>query len=88
MKNRTTGKDQVRAALERGERLTHLDALNRWGLWHLAVAIFALKREGMAIDTELIQVTTRNGDTARVAQYSLAQPAATAAQHSDTSAHA
>lgn len=67
-----TGIEQVRAALERGERLTPLDALNRFGLWSLASAIHALRKQGMAIDAELIDVGTRNGGSARVAQYCIA----------------
>ncbi len=67
-----TGIEQVRAALERGERLTPLDALNRFGLWSLASAIHALRKQGMAIDAELIDVATKNGGSARVAQYRIA----------------
>jgi hypothetical protein len=67
-----TGIEQVRAALECGERLTPLDALNRFGLWSLASAIHALRKQGMAIDAELIDVDTRNGGSARVAQYRIA----------------
>lgn len=67
-----TGIKQVRAALERGERLTPLDALNQFGLWSLASVIHALRKQGMAIDAELIDVGTRNGGSARVAQYHIA----------------
>jgi tRNA/tmRNA/rRNA uracil-C5-methylase (TrmA/RlmC/RlmD family) len=67
-----TGIEQVRAALERGERLTPLDALNRFGLWSLASAIHALRKQGMEIDAELIEVASMNSGSARVAQYRIA----------------
>lgn len=66
-----TGIAQVRAALEAGEALTHMDALRRFGLWSLAVAIHSLKQQGMAIHSRLISVRTSTGDKARVALYSL-----------------
>lgn len=70
-----TGKTKVRAALEAGDALTHRDALNRFGLYSLAVAVHSLKAQGMAIHSRLIIVRTSNGDRARVALYSL-NPAA------------
>lgn len=70
-----TGIAKVRAALEAGDALTHMDALHRFGLWSLAVAIHTLKARGMAIHSRLISVRTSTGDQARVAMYSL-DPAA------------
>lgn len=64
---KTTGQELVRMALERGEMLTPLDALQRFGLHSLAVAIHALKRKGLHIEAELIE--TSGG--ARVARYRL-----------------
>lgn len=66
-----TGIAKVRAALEAGDALTHMDALRRFGLWSLAVAIHSLKQQGMAIHSRLISVRTSTGDKARVALYSL-----------------
>lgn len=71
-----TGIAKVRAALEAGDALTHRDALNRFGLYSLAVAIHALKQQGMVIHSRLIFVRTSTGDRARVALYST-QPNAT-----------
>lgn len=62
-----TGRDQVRNALERGESLTALDALHRFGLHSLATAIHDLKRKGLAIEADMID--TPGG--ARVARYRL-----------------
>ena len=78
VKNKT-GIAKVRAALEAGDALTHRDALNRFGLYSLAVAIHALKQQGMPIHSRLIFVRTSNGEKARVALYSVSP----AASHPD-----
>ena len=67
-----TGAAQVRAALEAGEALTALDAYHRWGVQHLAGTIGHLKRQGMAINSQRVEVMNRAGDVCHVAQYSLA----------------
>lgn len=59
-------KAMVRDALLNGDQLTSLDAYHRFDCLHLASAIRRLRREGMAIRTELIE--TRNGD-GRLVQY-------------------
>ncbi len=66
-----TGIAKVREALQRGDSLTHKDALQRFGLWSLAVSIHSLKQQGMPIHSRLIFVRTSTGDKARVALYSL-----------------
>jgi hypothetical protein len=66
-----TGIAKVRAALQRGDSLTHMDALRRFGLWSLATAIHSLKGQGMAIHSRLINVRTSTGNLSRVALYSL-----------------
>lgn len=66
-----TGVAKVRAALEAGDALTHKDALQRFGLWSLAVAIHSLKQQGMLIHSRLIFVRASTGDKVRVALYSL-----------------
>ena len=67
-----TGVAQVRAALEAGAALTALDAYHRWGVQHLASTIAHLKRKGIAINSERIEVRNRDGEACHVAQYSLA----------------
>lgn len=47
---------QVREALEQGERLTSLEALQRFGVHHLASTIRRLKAKGMLIETEMIEL--------------------------------
>jgi len=69
--NKRTGVAQVRAALEAGEALTALDAYHRWGVQHLASTIAYLKRQGMEINSQRVEVTNRAGDVCHVAQYLL-----------------
>ncbi len=47
---------QVREALEQGERLTGLEALQRFGVYHLAGTIRRLKAKGLQIESETIEL--------------------------------
>lgn len=68
-----TGITQVREALERGERLTSLEAFDRFGMYHLASTIRRLKAKGLQIESETIELS--NGKL--VARYHLpSSPAA------------
>ncbi len=60
----TTQKKCIATALKRGDRLTPLQALNKFGCFRLAARISELRAEGMQIQSRLINV---NGKT--VAQY-------------------
>ncbi len=62
-----TQTEQVKRALERGQAITPIDALSRFGCFRLGARIWDLKRAGLDIETEF--VTTRHG--ARVARYRL-----------------
>ncbi len=53
MKSATT---LVGEALEQGECLTSLEALQRFGLHHLASTVRRLKAKGMQIETEMIEL--------------------------------
>lgn len=57
--------------LKKGDRITALDALNRYGCMRLGARIYDLKRQGHEINSAMTTVKTRNGDTARVAVYSM-----------------
>ena len=63
-------KQDVLTALQRGETITALDALNRWGCFRLAARIYDLKQDGVRIDD--IDVTTKSGKT--VKGYRIAEP--------------
>lgn len=61
----TTRRSAVLAALQRGARLTHADALRLgWG-WRLAADIHALRERGWAIQTTLEQKTQGRRPVAR-----------------------
>lgn len=45
----------ILAALKRGEKITALDALKRWGCFKLATRIFEMKRAGYDIRTRMIK---------------------------------
>jgi hypothetical protein len=65
-----TQTELVLAALTKGEKLTPLDALRRFGCFRLGARIWDLKRAGYTISTEIIEVD----GGARVARYSLGAP--------------
>lgn len=58
---------EILRALQSGERLTPLDALNRFGCLRLGARIWDLKRQGFSIKSRMIK--TSNGK--RVSEYSL-----------------
>lgn len=66
----STQRAQIRAALLAGDALTQMDALRRFGSFRLGARIWELKREGLAIEKEMVE--TSGG--ARVAQYRLVAP--------------
>lgn len=47
---------QIKAALERGESTTPMDALRRFGCSRLAAVAHKLKRDGMRIDADIVAV--------------------------------
>lgn len=61
-----TQNEAILAELERGRKLTSLDALRRFNCLRLGARIYDLKRAGHQIESRLIHV----GD-ARVAEYKL-----------------
>lgn len=62
-------KSKIRDALIRGEELTHLTALQRYGTGRLAAIVHTLRREGMEIESAIVPVTTSDGRVAHVARY-------------------
>lgn len=68
---RHTQTDLIFNALSQGRRITPLEALNEFGCMRLAAAIHSLKKEGHNIETELIEVGTKDGRTTKVAEYHL-----------------
>ena len=66
-------REMVLEALERGESLTFLDALSRFGCARLGARVWDLKRAGHDIATEMVTV----GDGKHVASYRLVFPVVT-----------
>lgn len=62
-----TQKANVRAWLLKGNAITQLEALRRFGSLRLSAIIFELREEGLPIITEKLQVSPRT----RVANYYL-----------------
>jgi len=58
---------KIREALLRGEKITALEALERWGCLRLAARIRDLKDEGLNIDRVMVTV----GQDKQVARYAL-----------------
>jgi hypothetical protein len=61
---------RIRNYLESGRTLTPLDALYQFSCFRLGARINDLKREGMNIETEIIEITS-DGRKKHVAKYKL-----------------
>lgn len=64
-----TQKEQIKEWLLRGNSLTPMDALELFGCFRLATRIFELKKEGLRIDTDMVE---NKATGKRYASYSLA----------------
>ena len=62
---------KIRKHLESGSKLTPIDALYQFGCFRLGARIYDLKREGMLIESEMIEVTSPavHSGKKHVAQY-------------------
>ena len=57
----------VLRALQKGERLTAIDALNRFNSWRLSARIYDLRRDGWKIETNIIATKSHK----HIAEYSM-----------------
>ena len=53
--------------------ITPLQALNKFGCFRLSGRIFDLREQGYKIITNMVEITTSDGDTKSVAQYRLVE---------------
>lgn len=60
--------------LERNKTLTSKQAFNKFGISCLPGVVFALRKKGVDIRTELVTVANRYGEKCTVAEYSLKSP--------------
>jgi hypothetical protein len=63
---------RIRKYLESGKSLTPLDALYQFGCWSLSSRISDLRKQGLNIKSDLIEITSE-GKTKRVSRYSIAK---------------
>ena len=68
-----TQKEKILEWLQKGGKLTALDALDLFGCNRLAARINELRQEGYNIKVEYIGITNRYGDSTRIAEYSYPQ---------------
>ena len=69
--NTGTQADSIAMALKAGEAITALTALRRFGCLRAAAVIFALRRAGWRIDTEMVCVQRNDGRASHHARYRL-----------------
>ena len=62
-----TQNQQIKSYLEKGKKLTTIDALNKFGCFRLAARIADLRNEGMNIVTKTIKLENKK----QIAQYSV-----------------
>lgn len=73
MKKKTTQRERILTYMKRTGDITQLEAVNL-GCLRLAAQIFDMKKAGIAIKTEMREVTNRDGSKSRIAAYSLVNP--------------
>jgi hypothetical protein len=64
--------ESIKTHLQSGKSLTPLDALYMFGCWALSSRISDLRKQGLKIKSELIEITS-GGKTKRVSKYSIAK---------------
>jgi len=68
-----TQNDEILIDLQRGDRITQMDALMHYGCMRLASRINDLRKKGYPIKTNMKTINCRNGKIANVAEYSMEQ---------------
>lgn len=69
--NEATQAAMILLDLQRGHKITPLEALDRYGCFRLGARIYDLKKQGHDINKEMVEV----GEGKRVAQYALVRSA-------------
>lgn len=70
MSRTKTQKQKIVEYIDKYGSISQLEAYLDLGCWRLATRIFELKREGYDIQSELKEVTTRDGSKTKIAVYS------------------
>lgn len=66
----TSQNQEIKKYLQKGKSITPLEALYLFHCWALSSRISDLKKQGLKIKSELIEITSA-GKTKRVSKYSL-----------------
>lgn len=61
---------RIKTYLKSGKSLTPLDALYKFGCFRLGARIYDLKKQGLNIKCEMINITS-SGKTKRIARYQI-----------------
>jgi len=62
----------IKEHLQKGKSITPLEALHSYSCWALSSRISDLRKQGLNIKSELIEITS-GGKTKRVSKYSIAK---------------
>ena len=71
--NKTTQTQRVLDYMHENGSITQLEALNELGVMRLASRISDLRRRGCLIESEMVEVKNRYGETCRVKKYFLSE---------------
>ena len=63
--------DRVLSHLEENKKISPLQAWRDLGIYRLSAVIFKLRQEGHKIETNLVEVVNRWGESAFIAEYTL-----------------
>ena len=70
--NKVSQNKKILEHLQTFDRITSLEAINKYGITRLSGRIFDLREQGYPIAKQMITVKNRFGEDCRVAEYSLA----------------
>jgi hypothetical protein len=63
--------ERLQEHLSMHKTITPLEAWTKLGIYRLSDTVFRLRKKGLAIETNLIDVENQFGETCHVAQYTL-----------------
>jgi hypothetical protein len=65
--------DRLAEHLSIHQTITPMDAWNKLGIYRLSDTVFKLRKKGLKIETNLINVKNQFGEKCRIAEYRLEQ---------------
>ena len=67
-----TQKERITRHLEDYGEITSLDAFREYGITRLAAVVCDMRKDGMDVRTDIVEMTNRYGEPTRFARYTLA----------------